>query len=291
MIAALVALLIAAPGFAHPHPDVGALFDCLDGRATLVSAHRGGPGPGLPEHALETFARTTALGPAIVEADVRRTGDGVLVLSHDETLERATTGRGRWRDLDWAEAARLRRKDPDGRVTPFAPTRLDAALDWARGRTILQLDVKEPDAAPAIVAAVRAARAHGYVTLVFYRNADAIRAAALDPRLTVHANVGSAEELATLEAAGLPTARINAWTGTGAPQPELWRALGRRRVSVVHGTIGARDEAIAMTGENRAYVELARQGVDILATDRPGAALAALGVERTRRALRACGVK
>jgi glycerophosphoryl diester phosphodiesterase len=283
MIALLAAALIA-----NPHASVGALLDCLDDRATLVSAHRGGPGPGYPENALETFEHTLAAGPMILEVDVRLTRDGDLVLMHDATLERTTTGSGRVRDRTAAEITALRLKDPAGAVTGFAPPRLTEALAWARGRTLLQLDVKETAALPAIVAAVNRAGAHAYVALVLYTAQDAALAARLDPRLTLHATVERPEALAELQRLGAPADRINAWTGTGPARPALWRELDRQGVPVVYGVLGARDQAIAMSGSDAHYAALARQGVDVLATDRPAEAFAALGGARTRQALKAC---
>ena len=285
MIALLAAALIA-----NPHASVAPLLDCLDDKAALVSAHRGGPGPGYPENALETLAHTLATGPMILEVDVRRTRDGGLVLMHDDTLERTTTGRGRVRDRTAAEIAALRLKDPSGAVTPYAPPRLADALAWARGRTILQLDIKEMEALPDIVAAVRRARAEPYVTLVLYTTADAAKAAALAPGITVHATIEMPEAIAELERRSVPLDAISAWTGTGPANPPLWRMLDRRGVPVVYGVVGRRDAAIAMTGEDRLYAEWVRQGADILATDRPAAAFAAIDRGgRTARALRACG--
>ena len=288
MLAAFAAALL---GFSNPYPDVASLLDCLDGRTALVSAHRGGSAAGYPENALETFQRAVDFGPLIIETDVRQTRDGVLVLLHDETVNRTTNSRGRLRDLSWAEVERIRLKDWQDTVTPYRIPRLDTALEWARGRTLLQVEVKEQDILPAVLEAVRRADAYSYVSLVFYRNEDAVAAARLDPRITIHANVYAEADLGKLEAAGLPASRLNAWTGNTGSRPALWRFLDRRGVASVYGTLRRRDDAIAMTGEYGVYAELARQGVDILAVDHPDRALKGVGVERTRRALRACGVK
>src|SRR5690606_439604 len=39
-------------------------------RIPLVSAHRGGPAPGYPENAIETFQRVADKMPAIIECDI-----------------------------------------------------------------------------------------------------------------------------------------------------------------------------------------------------------------------------
>ncbi|MEQ8748429.1 MAG: glycerophosphodiester phosphodiesterase family protein, partial [Amphiplicatus sp.] len=78
-----------------PGGDLNAFFDCLETEGiSLVSAHRGGPAPGFPENAVETFARTISLAPALIEIDVAQSADGVLFLMHADRLERTTTGGG-----------------------------------------------------------------------------------------------------------------------------------------------------------------------------------------------------
>jgi glycerophosphoryl diester phosphodiesterase len=149
---ALLALLGADPLAASPpepavamdsETTLSAYLRCLDeADVTLVSGHRGGPEPGFPENAVETFANTLSQGPFLLEVDVRRTADGVFVLMHDETLERTTTGTGRVDETDWAAMQTYRLIDNDGAVTAFRPPSLSEALAWAEGRAMLQLDVK-----------------------------------------------------------------------------------------------------------------------------------------------------
>jgi glycerophosphoryl diester phosphodiesterase len=49
---------------------------------TLVIAHRGAWDPA-PQNSLEAFERAIALGADMIELDVRRTRDGVLIVEHD----------------------------------------------------------------------------------------------------------------------------------------------------------------------------------------------------------------
>ena len=57
--------------------------------SVLVVAHRG------DENSLEGIENAIKMGVDIVELDVQRTQDGVLILMHDETLNRTTTGKGK----------------------------------------------------------------------------------------------------------------------------------------------------------------------------------------------------
>ena len=82
----------------------------LDGPRPRLFAHRGASGT-LPENTLEAFAAGLAAGADRLELDVHATADGVVVVLHDETLERTTDGTGPVRALPLAaRAARTRHR-------------------------------------------------------------------------------------------------------------------------------------------------------------------------------------
>ena len=61
----------------------------------MVSVHRGGGEmAGYPENCLESFQNISSKMPCIIECDVEVTKDSVLVLMHDKTLDRTSTGSG-----------------------------------------------------------------------------------------------------------------------------------------------------------------------------------------------------
>ncbi len=68
-------------------------------------AHRGGWLA--PENTLASMRSAHAHGYRMVEIDVRLTGDGTLVLMHDDTVDRTTNGIGRVGGMTWGELARL----------------------------------------------------------------------------------------------------------------------------------------------------------------------------------------
>lgn len=59
----------------------------------LVIAHRGASGTS-PENTLAAFRRAEALGAEMIELDVQLSRDGEVVVIHDWTLDRTTTGTG-----------------------------------------------------------------------------------------------------------------------------------------------------------------------------------------------------
>lgn len=79
----------------------------LDHAGVVALAHRGGGGEA-PENSASAFHRSVALGYRYIETDVRATKDGVLVISHDATLDRSTDSTGRISDLTWAQLTGVR---------------------------------------------------------------------------------------------------------------------------------------------------------------------------------------
>ncbi len=86
------------------------------GPATLVAAHRGGAAL-WPENSLLAFRSALALGVDALELDLHLTADGEVVVLHDPSLDRTSTGTGAVRDLKLADLAAVRLKTRDGAVT------------------------------------------------------------------------------------------------------------------------------------------------------------------------------
>jgi glycerophosphoryl diester phosphodiesterase len=125
----------------------------------LVSGHRGALREA-PENTMASFARAHALGADLVEFDVQRTADGQLVVLHDATLDRTTSGRGPLSEVTFEQVRRL---DAGAWFGPaFAGAlvpALDEVLDWMRGRVypILELKQRPGDGLPSLVEPVAAA--------------------------------------------------------------------------------------------------------------------------------------
>jgi len=69
-------------------------------------AHRGA-GKIAPENTLAAMRVGHGYGYRMVEIDARLSGDGVLMLMHDDTVDRTTNGSGRVGGMTWGELARL----------------------------------------------------------------------------------------------------------------------------------------------------------------------------------------
>ncbi len=100
-LAYLIARVLARPAPAH------AWFTPRPGEyQPLVFAHQGGENL-WPSNTLFAFDQAVALGVDVLDTDMHMTRDGVLVLMHDETVDRTTNGAGAIRDLTLAEIKQL----------------------------------------------------------------------------------------------------------------------------------------------------------------------------------------
>lgn len=72
----------------------------------LNYAHRGASGY-FPENTMLAFTKAEEMGCDGIETDVQMTRDGVLVLIHDERIDRTTNGSGLVKDYSYAELCRL----------------------------------------------------------------------------------------------------------------------------------------------------------------------------------------
>jgi glycerophosphoryl diester phosphodiesterase len=112
-------------------------------RAFTLIGHRGAAAV-TPENTLVSLRKAMALGVDRIEIDVHMTRDGRIVLMHDRTLERTTTGHGAVRDHDLAEIQML---DAGSWFDPSfagekAPT-LEEAIEAIDGKCMLMIEVKE----------------------------------------------------------------------------------------------------------------------------------------------------
>ncbi len=249
-----------------------ARLDCLrEAGGVLVIGHRGGPTRDYPENAIETFDRTLRAGTPAIEIDIAQTKDGVLVLMHDEELERTTTGEGLVSDHTWEEISKLK-LETYNKTTDFAPPTLAAALDWAmKNNAVVELDTKRSASFDPVIAAVRAARAENNVFIITYTDDQAVEVHQKAPDLVITATVNSVAHLDELLARGVKADRLVAWTGIETPDPPLWKALADRGIESAFGTLGPRSKSLDgkywEDDDGSEYDTLVQGGASIIVTD------------------------
>ena len=114
------------------------LLTC-DESSVIVVAHRA-DWRNYPENSLEAINSAIEMGVDMLEIDVQRTKDGMLILMHDHNLDRTTTGSGNIADTNWEDIAKLNLKDHQGNVTTYKVPKLEDALLACKDRIMINLD-------------------------------------------------------------------------------------------------------------------------------------------------------
>lgn len=225
-------------------------------RRPLVIAHRGASAE-WPENTVAAFSAAAAAGADGVELDVRRTANGTLAISHDETLPdgRALLG--------------LRRTD----LPPAMPD-LAAALDACAGM-LVNIEIKnfpgdgdfDPGErlAAAVVELLDARAGRDRVLISGFHLGTVNRVRALDPRLSTGLLTSDPQPAGLVE--GVAAA------GHVAIHP-LWSTVDRDVVDAAHAA-GLRVNVwtVDAPADIRA---LAAAGVDAVITNDPASALRTL---------------
>ncbi|OAI46035.1 hypothetical protein AYO43_07090 [Nitrospira sp. SCGC AG-212-E16] len=144
----------------------------------LRIGHRGAAGHA-PENTLTAIRKGIALGVNFVEVDVRRTADGVLVVLHDETVNRTTNGKGRADRMCLRDITKLDAGDGE-----HIPT-LEEVLKVAAGKTGLILELKIRGAAQQTVEAVREAGFRDSVIYASFLHDELQHVRAVDPEASL----------------------------------------------------------------------------------------------------------
>ncbi len=110
----------------------------------VVISHRG-DWRNYPENSIPAIESAIRMGVDIMELDVKMTKDSVLVLCHDQTIDRTTNGKGRIKDMTYDSLMTFRLKRSHGVTTDTLrmPT-LRQALLCCKDRVLVNVDHAYP---------------------------------------------------------------------------------------------------------------------------------------------------
>jgi len=108
-------------------------------KAVLVAAHRG-DWRNAPENSLLAYQSAIDMGVDIIEIDLAKTKDGVIVIMHDQTIDRTTNGKGKPADYTYEELKMFHLKNGLGRVTRNTIPTLEEVMLLAKGKVLVNLD-------------------------------------------------------------------------------------------------------------------------------------------------------
>jgi glycerophosphoryl diester phosphodiesterase len=246
--------------------------------APLFAAHRGGAAL-WPENSLLAFRNALALGADYLEMDVHLSRDGEVIVMHDPTLDRTSTGSGPVRERTAAELGALRLKDRSGAVTEEPVPALEqvvALAAAARRQMLIEIKTDEqrrryPGIEEKVLAILDRHRfAPSAIVMSFEgdtwrrvrRLRPDVRAGALySPRMLPAASIEA--ELGALRQAGVAFVGLDRRMVTA----DVARQARLAGLSLGVWTVNERD----------AIERFIAEGVSLVITDRPDLAKAALG--------------
>jgi len=236
--------------------------------APQIEAHRG-DSTNAPENTLAAFAKAIGLGVPWIELDVHPAKDGTLVVIHDDTVDRTTTGSGAVCDLAVDELLRL---DAGAKFAPaFTGERIPRLKDVlelvAPTTTRLNVEVKASppgtDVPRAVVDLLHDfGKQREYVVSSFDLNC-LLDVRALDPGITLALIGNGPAILPRAEEHRLPWIHGNHTTVTG----EIVDCAHAQGISVNVWTVD----------EPETYAAWQALGVDKLCTNRPCSMMLAAG--------------
>lgn len=151
-------------------------------RRPIAFAHRGYSRTGL-ENTLQAFRAAVDLGYGYIETDVHTTADGVVVLFHDDTLERVTDGLGSVQSLTFAQLQELRIREQE----PI-PT-LDELLETLP-HVRINIDIKDAASILPLRAVLDKHNAYGRVCITSFSDRRVLAFTALTPLTRVTNSAG-----------------------------------------------------------------------------------------------------
>lgn len=217
-----------------PKMAVFSAFSCKPRGYAFVAAHRGThKGSKYPENALESLQALNAKGIMFAEIDIARLKDGTLILHHDGTWDRGSTGTGLIATQTWDSAEKLLLRDTNGKITIFRPSKFRDVLKWAKHKMYLEIDFKSSVTEAKVVDAIKAEDMLEQVILISYSKSQALRLHKLAPTAAISVKISKPGDIKAYELRGIPTNMMLAWTGRAQLSKKLVNNLRSWQIPIL----------------------------------------------------------
>lgn len=230
----------------------------------MVAAHRAGHN-GHPENSLSAWQHAIETGVDIIETDVKVTKDSVVVLMHDGKINRTTNGTGNPEDYTLADLKKFRLKMADGTVTDETIPTFEDALELAKGKVLIDIDIKTSHLKP-VADVVMKLDCQSQV-IYFDNDYDALRkvlsmepGAMLMPRAYSFRMADSALKIFSAKVIHIDDSFYTR---------ELTDLIRGKNSRIWINALGEPDEKIRNGKTGQAVSELLRFGANIIQTDEP----------------------
>lgn len=236
----------------------------------IIAGHRGGMIKDYPENSIATFENTLKYIPAFYEVDPRLTKDGIVVLMHDDTLERTSTGTGKVSDFTYLELQEFFLKDKFGNVTTYKIPTLEEVIIWAKGKTVINLDKKDVPL-ERTYKIIEKHNASAWVMVTVHSAEEAQFYTSKIKDIMMSAFVKTEEQLLDYEKTGIPFNQMIAYVGA-LDLPEnrhLYDELHKRGVMCMVSSASTYDYFPSSNSRGIMYKQIFKNGASILESDLP----------------------
>ena len=141
----LIAVLLSAV-MLYAQKQAKALVEELNNpksKKVLVVSHRG-DWRNAPENSLQAFKNCIAMNVDMIELDLKKTKDGQLVIMHDNTINRTTSGQGKPSDYTLGELKKLHLRNGIQIETAHRIPTLEEVLNETKGKILINIWRIEP---------------------------------------------------------------------------------------------------------------------------------------------------
>lgn len=129
-----------APKYSNRAEAIAAQMHDPHSKYVVVACHRG-DWRNFPENSAMAIESIIKMGADIMELDLKMTKDSVLVLSHDKTIDRCTTGKGKVSDYTYEELMQFNLKRAHGVKSDTTHIlTLEQALSICKDRICVNVD-------------------------------------------------------------------------------------------------------------------------------------------------------
>lgn len=240
--------------------DCAYLFSCGHRGATMFA----------PENTLTGIDVAIEMGMDAIEVDVRPTLDGVLILMHDDTVDRTTDGSGSVSEMTLEEIRQLHVVSafddiPDQAVPTFAE-----ALEALAGRALVNVDAKT-DRMDLIAADIVAAGMQRWCFVQVDNIDEGLVLRAADPTILVMPDAESPADVQTYHDALSPELYEFPWQADESEPIEAALQLGSRATQDALGVTDAAAIVHESNGDDPcvAYQSMWELGITLIQTDAP----------------------
>lgn len=256
-------------------------FKYAANKSPIISVHRGGKSiENYPENCLETLQYINDSISAIYEIDIAKTKDNVLVLMHDDHLNRTSTGEGAITNYTYNELLQYNLEDDFGNETTFKIPLFKDVLIWAKtNNVILTIDIKKSVSVEHVVALIKETNSEDVSIIITYDMKQATAAHKAAPNLLLSVSARNNEELDWLLHSKIPIQNMIAFTGTRLSSETFYKRIHNLGITTMLGTLGNLDKQADTKGD-AAYQNWVDLGIDVIATDRPFAVATSLKITK-----------